>query len=283
MYRAKQEGKARYEVFDPAVNALALERLELERDLQRAVEVEEFRLYYQPEILLEGGRIVGFETLLRWDRPGHGLVSPRSFIPVAEETGLIVPIGRWVLREACRKAREWQVRYPQEHPLVVSVNLSAKQFQQPDLTEAILWTLAETGLEPQCLQLEVTESVVMRDVRRAAGVLRELKKAGVRLAIDDFGTGYSSMNVFKHFPVDDLKIDRSFLDEISGDVEPTAMLQMMVDLAHALGMRAVGEGVENAEQLEQLREMGCDKAQGYYIAKPLPEEAMSRLLAGIRN
>lgn len=280
MYEAKKEGKGRNKVFDPGMFVQALRRLELESDLRRAIEQEELRLYYQPKVLLDTGSITGMEALVRWEHPDRGLIRPGEFIPLAEETGLIVPLGRWVLRETCRRAREWGAQYPAALPLVMSVNISARQFQEPGLVLDITDILRETGLEPGHLQLEITESVVMEDTEYAAGLLRELKGLGVKLALDDFGTGYSSLALLRRFPLDDLKIDKEFVDGLVQNEQDVVIVQLVIDLAHALGMHVIAEGVETAEQLVRLREMGCDQAQGYYFWKSLPGEETAALLAG---
>ena len=280
MYQAKNKGR----VYSLAADAksmpkLALKRLELESDLRRAIKHEEFRVCYQPEVLLEHGRIVAVEALVRWEHPERGLLLPGKFIPVAEETGLIVPIGQWVLETACQQARAWQQRYPADPPLVMCVNLSPRHFRHPSLVDEIVEILQKTGLEPSSLGLEITESVVMEDARSTVATLRELAALGVQLAIDDFGTGYSSLSYLKHFPVSFLKIDRSFIDGLEEGSKDGAILEAVIGLAQALGMKAIAEGVESAEQLAQLREMGCEMGQGYYFTRPLPSEAASELLA----
>jgi diguanylate cyclase (GGDEF)-like protein len=280
MYEAKKEGKARRKVFNPAMHAQALHRLELENELRRAIEHGELRLYYQPMVLLSTGKVIGMEALVRWEHPERGLIRPREFIPLAEETGLIVPLGRWVLRETCRRACEWGEQYPTASPLLASVNLSVVQFREPDLVGELQGILRETGLEPSRLQLEITESAVVDDTERATALLWELKGLGVRLAIDDFGTGYSSLASLRQFPVDDLKIDKKFVDGLGQNESDAAIVRLVIDLAHALGMQAIAEGVETPEQLARLRDMGCDQAQGYYFWESLPDEEAARLLAG---
>jgi EAL domain-containing protein (putative c-di-GMP-specific phosphodiesterase class I) len=279
MYEAKKEGKARYKIFNEAMYAKALRRLELENELRRAINNNELRVYYQPKISLETGEIVGMEALVRWEHPERGLTDPEEFIPLAEETALINPLGHWVLQEACRQAREWQDRYPHAAYLTMSVNLSGKQFQQPNLVEDLERILQETGLNPQSLQLEITESVVTDDVDYAIDLLRDLKSLNVQLGIDDFGKGYSSLTSLKEFPLDDLKIDRSFVDGLGKDLQDTAIVELVVELAHAVGMQAVAEGVETSQQLTQLRKIGCDVAQGFYFRRPLTCDAASALLA----
>ena len=281
MHQAKNRGRV-YSLAAADAKSMpqrALKRLELESDLRRAIEHEEFRVCYQPEVLLESGRIVGVEALVRWEHPERGLLLPDEFVPIAEETGLIVPIGRWALEAACRQARAWQQRYPADPPLVVCVNLSPRHFRRPGLVDEIVETLQNTGLEPSSLGLEITESAVMEDARSTVTTLRELAALGVQLAIDDFGTGYSSLSYLKHFPVSFLKIDRSFVDGLGEGSKDGAILEAVIGLARSLGMTAIAEGVESAEQLAQLREMGCEMGQGYYFTRPLSSEAVSALLA----
>jgi EAL domain-containing protein (putative c-di-GMP-specific phosphodiesterase class I) len=278
MYQAKKEGKAYHVAAGGNVDRQALERLQLEADLRRAIEREEFRVCYQPEVLLDSGRVFGLEALVRWEHPERGLLLPDKFISVAEETGLIVPIGRWVLEAACRQARAWRQRYPGNPPLTVCVNLSAKEFRQPNLVDEIAELLQENGLDPSGLGLEITESAVMEDAPSTIATLRELAALGVPLAIDDFGTGYSSLSYLKRFPVSFLKIDRSFIDGLEEGSEGAPILAAMIGLGRALGMKAIAEGVESANQLARLREMDCEMAQGFYFSKPLPSEAASGLL-----
>jgi diguanylate cyclase (GGDEF)-like protein len=278
MYGAKGRGKARYQMFDPGMNAHALKRLGFESDLRRVLEREEFVVHYQPTVSLETGNVLGLEALVRWEHPERGLVPPSEFIPVAEDTGLIIDIGRWVLKEACVKVRGWQDRYPSEPPLRANVNLSATQFHQPDLADDIAEILEETHLDPQNLELEITESVVMEDARATLAILRALKSLGVGLAIDDFGTGYSSLAYLKRFPVDTLKIDRLFVAGLGESTEDEVMVAAMIGLAHGLGLIVVPEGVETVEQLQRLHEMGCDMAQGFYFSRPLSTDAVDAWL-----
>ena len=278
MYGAKGRGKARYQMFDPGTNTRALKRLGFESDLRRVLEREEFVVHYQPKVSLETGNVLGLEALVRWEHPERGLVPPSEFIPVAEDTGLIVDIGRWVLKEACVQVRRWQDRYPSTSPLRANVNLSARQFHQPDLARDIAEILQETDLEPQNLELEITETVVMEDARATLAILQTLKSLGVGLAIDDFGTGYSSLAYLKRFSVDTLKIDRLFVAGLGESTEDEVLVAAMIELAHSLGLTAVQEGVETVEQLQRLLEMGCDIAQGFYFSRPLPTEAIGALL-----
>ncbi len=280
MYQAKRGGEVYALKSGLGTSGQALRRLELEGDLRRALEREEFRICYQPEIVLENGRTAGMEALVRWEHPERGLLLPSRFVPVAEETGLIVPIGLWVLGAACRQARAWQERYPGGPRPTVWVNLSGKQLQRPKLLDEVAEALQEAGLHPSGLGLEITESVMMEDTRSTIATLRELAALGVRLAIDDFGMGYSSLSALRHFPVQLLKIDRSFVDGLEDDApEGAAFLSAMIGLARALGMKTVAEGVETGEQAARLREIGCEMAQGTYFSEPLQEEAASELLA----
>ena len=277
MYRAKHAGKACHEVFEEAMNDLAHERLEMSNDLRRALEKGEFVVCYQPNVSLDTGEIVGFEALVRWEHPERGRISPAQFIPLTEETGMIIPIGRWVLRTACREAKRWH-RLRGNAPPIVSVNLSARQFRDPGLVKEVAGVLRETGLEPGNLTLEITESVLMDDAPSTAGTLQELKALGVRLAIDDFGTGYSSLSYLQRFPVDYLKIDRSFTDDLEQSVDDTVLVSGVVSLAQSLDLEVVAEGVETEKQVACLRDMGCKLAQGFYFFVPVSGEAASRLL-----
>lgn len=279
MYEAKKEGKGCYEVFSSEMYTRALRRLEMENGLRQAIERGELRVHYQPKVSLSTGRIAGMEALVRWEHPERGLIFPEEFILLAEETGLIFPLGRWVLRETCRQAREWQKQYPTAPPLAMSVNLSVKQFREPNLVWEIAEALRETGLDPRRLQLEVTESVVVDNVEYVVDLLQELKGLGVRLAMDDFGTGYSSLVALQQFPLDDLKVDKVFVGGLGKDAQEAVIVQLVIDLARAMGLRAVAEGVETAEQLVWLRDMGCDQAQGNYLCEPLVAEAVAALLA----
>ncbi len=279
MYMAKEAGKGRYQLFEPAMHDTALRRLELKADLQRAVDSHEFVLHYQPVIELETGRIEGFEALVRWMHPSRGVVPPLDFIPLAEETGLIVPIGHAVLAEACTQARRLQERYPSIPPLHMSVNLSARQLQRHELVGEIADVLTDTGLDPGSLVLEITESVMMQDMDLSIQRLSKLKGLGVKLAVDDFGTGYSSLNYLRRFPVDILKVDKSFVDSVNEGGEISALTAAIIELAGILRLRPVAEGIERADQLEKLRALKCDLGQGYYFARPLPLEGIDDLLS----
>jgi diguanylate cyclase (GGDEF)-like protein/PAS domain S-box-containing protein len=275
MYRAKSRGRAGSEMFDATMQATALQRLHLETDLRGAVEREEFQLAYQPVVSLADGRIAGFEALARWRHPERGLLQPAEFISAAEDTGLIVPIGRWVLREACRQMREWNRRYGAA--LSVNVNLSPRQFADPALASDVAAALQETGLPAAFLKLEITENLLMGDAGGAAATLEELKTLGVDLCIDDFGTGYSSLSYLHRFPIDTLKVDRSFIMRL-GDGQTEQIVRTILVLARTLGMRAVAEGVETAEQADSLRAMGCEYAQGYRFSHPVAGDAAGAMI-----
>jgi diguanylate cyclase (GGDEF)-like protein/PAS domain S-box-containing protein len=280
MYRAKAAGQARFEVFDRAMHASALSRLQLETDLRHALEREEFMLHYQPIVSLQTGRIAGVEALIRWAHPDRGWMAPDEFIPVAEETGLILPIGRWVLTESCRQLREWQRRFREDAPASVGVNLSAKQFSQGDLVEQIGRALEQSGLAPGALRLEITESAVMESADSAVGLMGRLKALGVGISMDDFGTGYSSLSYLHRFPLDALKIDRSFVARINDGEQGNQMVHTILTLARSLGVSAVAEGIETPEQLETLRRLECDLAQGFHFARPMDPPQLEALLAG---
>jgi len=279
MYMAKEAGKGRYQIFEPAMHDTALRRLELKADLQRAIDNNEFVLHYQPVIELKSGEVSGVEALLRWNHPDRGMVPPLEFIPLAEETGLIIPIGRWVLEEACRQAVDLQARFPMREPLHMAVNLSARQLNRPEIATEVGEILARTGLDASHLILEITESVMMADVSMSLDRLTELKELGVKLAVDDFGTGYSSLNYIQQFPVDILKVDKSFIDAFNSDMRKSALTATIIKLAEDLDLQPVAEGIERADQLEKLLDLRCDLGQGFYFAKPLPVEGIDELLA----
>ena len=279
MYRAKEEGGT-FRVFDPGMYRRAKDRLELEGDLRRTLEApqEQFPVFYQPLVSIPDGKIVGMEALLRWRHPEYGLLVPSGFIPVAEQAGLIVPIGRWVLGEACRRAREWQERYPGEAPLTVAVNLSARQLRYPELVGEVEDALRRVDLDPGSLTLEITESFLVEDGESSSGTIRRLKDLGVRLAIDDFGVGYSSLSYLRYLPVDQLKLDRVLLENLDKDPKNLAIVRAAVDLGHSLDIEVVAEGVETHEEFEELRKLGCDVGQGMYWWRPrLPEEVETLL------
>src|SRR5918997_984308 len=257
MYEAKRRGKGPHATYDPAIHARNHDRLRMINDLRVALEREEFLLHYQPKVDLRTGDIVHIEALVRWRHPRRGLVLPAEFVPLAEETGLIVPLGRWVLEEACARIRRWQEIYPGAPALVANVNLSAGQFRQPNLAGGVAGALEHAGVDPACLELEITEGVLMEDAPTTGAVLEKLKALGIMVAIDDFGTGYSSLSYLKRFPVDTLKIDRSFVGGLGTDPEDEVLVSGMIGLAHALGLDVVAEGVETERQVASLKEMGC--------------------------
>ena len=277
MYWAKNEA-ADYKVFDPAMYQQAISRLEMENDLRRANEREEFVVHYQPIVNIQTGRLWGLEALVRWDHPERGLLDPDEFVPVAEESGLVVPIGEQVLREACRRAAEWQKEHPHCPPLVISVNLSGRQLRCADLHEVIEQVLKESNLSASSLSLDITETVYISALDANTAALDRLKALGIRISMDDFGAGYSSLSYLKRLPADVLKIDKSFTRGLGVEVEDTAIMQTIVDLAHILGMEVVAEGVEVEEQETLLKEMGCDLAQGFFFSKPLAPGALQRFL-----
>ena len=278
MYRAKQTGKSRYAVFEAGMASRALELLELEADLRWALERGEFRIHYQPKVELDTGRFFALEALLRLEHPQRGLVPPDAFIPLVEETGLILPIERWALSEACRQAKAWQTTYPAAAALEVCVNLSARHFQHPGLVAEVAEALDATGLNPRSLTLEITERAVMADAAANVATLHELKGLGVHLAVDDFGTGHSSLSCLHRFPVDILKIDRSFIDGLGRELEDTVIVRSVIGLGQSLGLVVVAEGVETPEQLAQLIALGCQHGQGYYYSRPIPSAEVDALL-----
>lgn len=255
-------------------------RLQMENDLRLAIERKEFRLFYQPKIrLAEHDTIAEIETLLRWEHPHRGLLMPGDFIPLAEETGLIAPIGRWVLKETCRRVKEWQERFPKQPPLVACVNVSAYQMRRPGLLEDVRSALEKSGIEARSLVLEIAEGILVEDVETSVALLEEVRREGIRFAIDDFGSEYSSLSYLMRLPVDFVKIDNSFVWSLGKDPRAEVIVKTIVSLAHSLGLEAVGEGVESAEQLQSLRTLGCDLARGYHLARPLACEEVDRLLA----
>jgi diguanylate cyclase (GGDEF)-like protein len=278
MYHAKQQGKARFEVFDPSMRQHAITRLELESRLRAALERGEFRLHYQAIQSLQTGRITAFEALLRWTPPGQESVPPAEFIPVAEETGLIIPIGEWVLREACRQMRAWQDLYPNSPPLAINVNISSRQFTHPDLVGQVGRILGETGLEPDSLRLEITESTFMENVELATRIFSDLQRIGVQFQIDDFGTGYSSLSYLQQFPVNTIKIDRSFVGRIGKDGQKAEIVRTILELARDLGMGTIAEGIETEEQLNQLKDLDCQLGQGFLLARPMEPDKAEALL-----
>jgi diguanylate cyclase (GGDEF)-like protein len=276
MYRSKEQGGAGYQFYTKSMNEKVLERMMLENSLRQALSNNELVVYYQP--LIDGftGRTTGFEALVRWQHPERGLVPPLDFIPLAEETGLIVPIGEWVLRTACAQNKAWQDKgYP---PVVVSVNLSGRQFRQPNFTGRVSQVLAATGLAPEYLELEITESIALHDVDYTIAILSELGAMGIKIAIDDFGTGYSSLSYLKRFPITTLKIDRIFIQDATQDAQDAAIISAIIVLAHNLRLKVVAEGVETGEQRLFLREMNCNTMQGYLFSRPLPAAQVENML-----
>jgi PAS domain S-box-containing protein len=282
MYRAKRAGKACCEVSDTAMHENAVKRLQLETDLRKALDQGEFRVYYQPIVSLQTGKITGFEALTRWQRP-EGILAPIAFIAVAEETGLIIPMNRQLLREACQHLRSWQSEFPSDSPLTMSVNITSREFVQPDLVSEIRKSLDQTGVDPGCLQLEIIETIAMGDAEKSGHVLAQLKALGVRLSIDDFGTGYSSLSRLRRIPVDTLKIDRAFISNMDTDPENREIVRAIIVLAHNLGLKVVAEGTEKEEHIDLLKQFNCEMAQGYLFSRPADDQAMLKLLASNRS
>jgi predicted signal transduction protein with EAL and GGDEF domain len=278
MYRAKQRGAGNWEIFDEALRNRALERVATERALRHAIEHGELRLHYQPIVALDGGTLQSVEALVRWEHPERGLLPPGAFIPIAEESALILQIGAWTLREACEQASRWRARFGDRAPLPVSVNVSARQLAQPELPEIIRQVLAETGVNPADLAIEVTETALIEDSSVPAASLRELKSLGVKIMLDDFGTGYSSLSHLQRFPIDALKIDRSFVMHLGAGEDDRAIVRAIAAMASALGLGVVAEGVETAEQAAETLALGCDSAQGYYFARPAPPAEIEALI-----
>jgi EAL domain-containing protein (putative c-di-GMP-specific phosphodiesterase class I) len=278
MYRAKSDGRARYVVFEPSMHIDALALLEIENDLRRALQNNELRVHYQPIITLGAGRITEVEALVRWQHPTRGMISPSEFIPIAEATGLIIPLGLWVLEEACRQTAAWHRDVPTQPPLILSVNLSPRQFQQASIVTDVAQVLRKSGFPASCLKLEITEGIIMRDVEATIQTLWELKGLGLQIAVDDFGTGYSSLSYLKRLPIDVLKIDRSFVSGIGHNQEDTAIVHAIMAMAKSLNFKVTGEGIETAEQLALLGEWGCDCGQGYLFSKPLESHKAGALL-----
>jgi diguanylate cyclase (GGDEF)-like protein len=282
LYRAKALGKARYELFDSKMRDKARARLDLESALRQAIDKQEFHLHYQPVVVLETNTIVGFEALVRWQHPTRGLISPDDFIPVADETGLIIPLGKWILQEACGQMHTWQSDFSLDDTTFISVNLSTKQFTDPDLVEQVKLVLRETGLDPSSLTLEITEGMLMADTEFAVKLLEKLGALGVRVQIDDFGLGYSSLYYLQHFPINTVKIDRYFIHRMKND-ENGDVVRAIVSLARDLGMNAIAEGVETAEQLENLKDFKCRFGQGFYVSNPLDSKAATSLIKSIQQ
>jgi diguanylate cyclase (GGDEF)-like protein len=276
MDRAKQQGQNKYQFYSSELNANLQERLTLEKDLHNAIQNGEMFLYYQPQVCLRSGKIIGVEALLRWNSPNHGWVSPAKFIPIAEETGLIISIGEWVLRTACAQNYNWQLA---GLPLVkIAVNISSRQFKEQNLVDITAQVLQETNLKAKYLELEITESLIIENIQQAINTMNQLHSMGITLSLDDFGTGYSSLNYLKRLPIDILKIDRSFVRELIVGSDDAAIVKAIISLAHNLQLSVIAEGVETQAQLEYLQKHGCDEIQGYYISRPVPAEALAKLL-----
>jgi len=277
MYRAKDAGRNAYHFFDEQMNVEAVEHLSMRNGLRRAVERGEFVLHYQPQIDLASGAVVGAEALIRWHHPEFGVIAPGRFVPVAEESGLIVPIGEWVMREACRQAMVWRKEGLPE--LMIAVNLSAVQFKRGDVEQTVIGALELSGFDPRCLELELTESILVQNVEHVLATVKRLKRLGVKLSIDDFGTGYSSLSYLKRFDVDKLKIDQSFIRDLATDPDDAAIVRAIIQMAKNLNLKTIAEGVEDLEMLEQLCVFRCDEAQGYHFARPMPAEAFAAYLS----
>jgi len=277
MYRAKSAGGDRYAVFDATMHRDAVARMQLETDLRRAIDRHEFRLRYQPIVSIGSYRVAGFEALVRWQHPERGLLPPSVFLAVAEETGLIAHIDTLVLREACEEAARWQAESRTDPPVSVSVNISAKGFGRPDLVNLVANTLRDTGLDPRALRLEITESVAMADAERSRAILTEIRALGVRISLDDFGTGYSSLSYLQAFPVDTLKVDRSFVVAMEQNSECREIIRTIVSLARALGLDVIAEGAETAAQVEFLESLNCQFIQGYFFGRPVPADELPAL------
>jgi diguanylate cyclase (GGDEF)-like protein/PAS domain S-box-containing protein len=283
MYVAKKQGKGRCEVYKPSAHKTVMRQLELKTEIQGALDQGQFVLHYQPLVTLETELISGLEALVRWEHPTRGTIPPLEFIPLAEESGLIIPLGRWVLRTACHEAQRLHERYPHDPPLTMAVNLSARQLQSPTLVTDVKEALRDSGLSPSSLTLEVTESAMMQNIDLSVLRLEELRKLHVRIAIDDFGAGYSSLGYIRRFPVDILKVDKSFIDRIDKGNEELALAAAIIDMARVLNLCPVAEGVERVEQYERLRELGCDLAQGYFFAKPATQDVVETQISGERH
>ncbi len=278
MYRAKAAGRARYEMFDRAMHTDALARLQLETDLRRAVEQGEFRLHYQPLVSLRTGHITGLEALLRWEHPQRGLVQPSEFIPIAEETGLIIRIGRWALNESCRQLHEWQQAHPRDEPLSISVNLSVKQFSQPDLIDQLASAIRTSGIAPSCLRLEITEAALIDKGGAAMALLVQIKQLGAQIYLDDFGTGYSSLIYLHRLPIDAIKIDRELVSTMDTDEKNLRLVRTILTFAQIIGVRAEAEGISSAEQLRELRSLKCEHGQGFLFSAAIPHDAVDEVL-----
>jgi EAL domain-containing protein (putative c-di-GMP-specific phosphodiesterase class I) len=277
LHRAKSEGRATFHFFEPGMDLRMRQRRALESDLRKALPAGQFSLHYQPIVNLERNRLVGFEALVRWQHPRRGMVSPADFIPLAEQIGVIVPLGEWIIRQACATAAKWP------NDLRVAVNLSPAQFKSPGLQQVIIGALAASSLAAERLELEITETLLLNSSQTVVGILRQLRKLGVHIAMDDFGTGYSSLNYLRSFPFDKIKIDRAFVKDIPASAESLSIVRAIAAMARGLGMQTTAEGVETQEQLDSVKSEGCTEVQGYLISKPVPEHEVDRLIATWRK
>jgi diguanylate cyclase (GGDEF)-like protein len=278
MYQAKGQGKARFEIFDIKMRSYAFSRLAMEQELRSALEGSQFQLYYQPIISMQSNQLVSFEALIRWDHPTRGLLSPSEFLPVAEESGLILPIGKWVLYESCKQLKKWHEKYPSLKHVSVNVNISNRQFAQPDFIDEVVNALQETGLKAESLKLEITENILISNYSAANEVFTKLRSLGVQLEIDDFGSGYSALGYLQHFPISAIKIDKSFVDEIGKSRRGIELIRAIVSMARELGMEAIAEGIETGEQFNQLKDLSCHLGQGYLMSRPLDKESAEEIL-----
>jgi EAL domain-containing protein (putative c-di-GMP-specific phosphodiesterase class I) len=283
MYVAKSQGKNCYRIFQVEMHTAMLTRLALKTELERAIERDELSVYYQPTVTLRSGAVAGLEALVRWGHPERGIIPATDFLPLAEDTGLIVEIGRWVLRKACQQASVWHAQYPSSPPLQMNVNLSPRQLQHPDLIRDVAQAMDESALEPSSLILDISESVLMQNMDGTIARLSALKELGVRLAVDDFGSGFSSLSYLRRCPIDILKIDKLFVDGIADDAEDSALASAIIELGRALDLQVVAEGIEVSGQLDRLRELGCEMGQGYFFARPMPNEAVGALIVASRH
>ena len=279
MYLAKNNGKGKFVVFEPQMHEALMERIELEVDLRRGIDEKEFTLHYQPIFDLHSKKILGLEALVRWQHPRFGLLSPMKFIPLAEETNLIVPLGEWILREACRQVQHWREIHEDLRDVSVTVNISIRQFMKKELVNIVSTALKSSGLPPQSLILEITESFMLQDTEATILKLHDLKKLGVRLAIDDFGTGYSSLSYLQRFPIDILKIDKSFVDKLGQGSEGNAVARAIIMMGDSLNLRTIAEGIEHPDQIRELQDLGCGAGQGFHFSRPIAPDAMSAFLA----
>jgi diguanylate cyclase (GGDEF)-like protein len=276
MYQAKHKGKSAYAQFTPEMTEVSHERLQMESHMRKALELGEFELYFQPIVDTPTGNVIAAEALLRWNNPAMGLVMPDRFIPLAEETGMIIPIGQWVVEEACRVAQSWQTMAGYE--IGIAVNVSPRQFRDPGFTDIIMRALNQAGLQPELLELEITERLILDNSIETADILRHLDRSGVRLSVDDFGTGYSALSYLKSYPFDTLKIDKSFVQDVLNESDDASLVRAIINMAHSLGLKVVAEGVEEEAQTHFLRDEGCDYAQGYFYSRPMPEQQFTQWL-----